>query len=246
MKDDRLEKEFDEYFKGLNIQSDIIADAKATVKPKREILPKIMKFVSIAASGVLVFAVALTVMVKTGFNGVFQGNNVSGAGSAPDTHPGDGGDNDAPRFELYTDSDLVQSNQNAYSISALNSSLKFIENLAYAYNSSVESCTAGYKDGKLALVTAEVSILSGLNRDDTTVFVEFTDEKLIYNGLADYYDGNLFNYYGAQYYLTSTTAENGEPEYKLHISYSGVKYYFSVRSTDIYACKKYLNLVTAK
>lgn len=251
MKDDRLEKKFDEYFDGVNISNDIIADAKASVRPKRKILPKIMKFASIAASIVLVFAVAIAVMIRTGFNLALPDNGMASGGNTPDTPPGDDAPGGAPPsgaspFELYTDSDLVQSYQSAYSISSLNSSLKFIENLAYSYNSTVEACNAGYKDGKLALVTAEVSILSGFNRDETTVFVEFTDEKVIYSGLADYYDGKVYNYYDAQYYLTKTTAQNGEPEYKLHISYRGVKYYFSVRSTDIRAYGKYLNLVTKK
>ncbi|MCH5147861.1 MAG: hypothetical protein J1G05_00670 [Clostridiales bacterium] len=250
MKDDRLEKKFDEYFDGVNISNDIIADAKASISPKRKILPKIMKFASIAASIVLVFAVAIAVMIRIDLSGLVPDNGMASGGNTqgtpPDDAPGGAPPSGASPFELYTDSDLVQSYQSAYSISSLNSSLKFIENLAYSYNSTVETCNAGYKDGKLALVTAEVSILSGFNRDETTVFVEFTDEKVIYSGLADYYDGKVYNYYDAQYYLTKTTAQNGEPEFKLYISYRGVKYYFSVRSTDIRAYGKYLNLVTKK
>ena len=249
MKDDRLEKKFDEYFEGVNIPNDIVADAKAEIKQKRQIMPKIMKFASIAASIVLVFAVAIAVMIRTDFNGILPDNGMASGGNSSSTPPdddkeGDAPPSDAPSFELYTDSDLVQSVQNAYSISSLNSSLKFIENFAYAYNANVETCNAGYIDGNLALVTAEVSILSGLNRDETTVFVEFTDERQIYYALADYYDGKIYNYRGAQYYLTATTAQNGEPEYKLHVSYNGVKYYFSVQSSDTKSYEKYLKLVT--
>lgn len=245
MKDDRLEKKFDEYFDGVNIQRDIIADAKAVIKPKRKILPTIMKFASVAASIVLVFAVAIAVMFHN-FNTAIPDNGMSNAGNAPSNPPDDSSEGDAPGFQLYTDSELVKSYQSAYSISSLNSSLMFIENIAYSYNSTVETCNAGYRDGKLALVTAEVSILSGFNRDETTVYVEFTDGQLIYSEVADYYNGKEYNYYGAKYHLTATKAKNGEPEYKLHILYNGVKYYFSVRSSDIKAHEKYLNLVTGK
>lgn len=248
MKDDRLEKKFDEYFDGVNIPNDIIADAKASVKPKRKLMPKIMKFVSIAASIVLVFAVAIAVIFRNGFNGVFPDDSTASGGNSQGTplDPGSDGDTatgDTPKFGLYTDSDLVQSYQSAYYISSINSSLKFIEDFAYSYNASVASCKAGYKDGELALITAEVSVLNGLNRDETTVFVEFTDKQLIYYELDDYYDGRVYNYNGLKYYLTETKAQNGEPEYKLHISYRGVKYYFSIRSTDRTAYAKYLNIV---
>lgn len=246
MKDDRLEKKFDEYFDGVNISNDIIADAKASVKPKRKIMPRIMKFASIAASIVLVFALAITVMIRTDFNGILGGNSASNGGDESGTPPDYEGDGDTNAFVLYTDGDLVQSYQDAYSISSLNSSLKFIENYAYAYNAGVENCKAGYKDGKLALVTAEISILNGLNRDETTVFVEFTDEKQVYYELEDYYKARVYDYNGAKYYFKTTVAPNGEPEFKLHISYKGVKYYFSVQSSDMKAYEKYLDIVTKK
>ena len=290
MKDDRLEKEFDEYFKGVNISDDITADAKKSVKSKRNIMPKIVKFASIAASIVLVFAVSLAVILKTDFNKVTDpsdGNTSGNEGSlpddgnsgdssgAPDNSSGDSsnsapdssnGDNSsgapdsssgnnssggassggAVKYEFYTDDDLVISVGNAYSLSSLDPSLKFIENFALADNASVETCTTGYMDGELALVKAEVSILSGLNRDETTVYVEFTDTNLIYSGLSDYYDGKVYEYLGAQYYLTAETGKNGEPEFKLHILYGGVKYYFNVHSSDESAFKKYLDLIVKK
>ena len=249
MKDDRLEKEFDEYFKGVNISNDITADAKKSVKPKRTIVPRIVKFASIAASIVLVFIISLTVMLKNDFKKGNMNNSASDGATRPDDPNEDnsqapGFEGDKTQFVLYTDSDLNQVDANVYSLSSLDLSLKLIENFAIADNASVVSCKAAYKDDKLALVTAEVSILSGLNRDETTVFVEFTDERQIYYALADYYDGKIYNYRGAQYYLTATTAQNGEPEYKLHVSYNGVKYYFSVQSSDTKSYEKYLKLVT--
>ena len=247
MKDERLEKEFDEYFKGLNISDDITADAKKSVEVKRRTMPKFLKFASIAASIVLVFAVSLAVIFNSDFNKAsFDGNSSSNesnapGGSAPDHEDPSCGD--SGRFELYTDSDLVQSDISAYTLSSLDKSLKFIENFAVADNASVNTCKAGYRDGKLALVKAEVNISSGLSRDETTVYVEFTDSNTVYSELAEYYDGYTYYYYGAQYYLTRTTAENGEPEFKLHILHRGVKYYFNVHSSDFRAYEKYLDLI---
>lgn len=238
MKDNRLEKEFEDYFKGVNIKNDITADAKKAMaeKPKRRIWPQIAKYASIAASIVLVFSLALTITLKTDFNRLF---NFGGSGvNKPDA---------AAQFQTYTDSDLQKQDLNAYSLASLNSSLKLIEDFAHAKNASVTSCEAAYTvDKKLALVIAEVHLLNGLNRDETSIFIEFTDQKAVYSELTGYYDGKENTYKGAEYYLTATTAQNGEPEFRLHISYGGVKYYFKVQSTDRKAYEKYLKMVTGK
>ncbi|MDE7438891.1 MAG: hypothetical protein K2N23_00005 [Clostridia bacterium] len=237
MKDERLEQEFEEYFKGVNTPGNITGDAKKFVKPRRNVLPKIVKFASIAASFVLVFAVALTIALKSNFNkGDAAPPAADGSHGSSPTTPSDS-------FKYYTDATLSTESADAYSISSLNKSLKFIENFAIATNSSVNSCEAKYANGKLALAKADISLLSGLTRDDTTVYVEFTDEKTIYNELADYYDGVRNTYRGAEYYLTETTAENGERQFKLHVSYMGVKYYFNVLSSDRWAYEKYLNMI---
>ena len=219
MKDERLEREFEEYFKGVKPPDNITGDAKKFVKPKQKFLPKFVKFASIAASFVLVFAVALTIVLKTNFN------------------------KDGNGFKTYTDADLTYTNANAYSVSSLDGSLKFIENFAFASNVGVEFCEAGYRDGKLALAKAQIRVLDGLVRDETQIYVEFTDEKLIYKGLSEYYDGDKKDYRGAEYYLTVGTAENGEPQFKLHVNYEGVKYYFNVISSDENAYLKYLKLI---
>ena len=150
MKDNRLEEEFDEYFKGVNIPDDITADAKKCVTPRRKVMPKFVKFASIAASFVLVFAVALTVIFKNDFK---KGSSNGGDASVDNTRP-DAPDSSAPgtpdsddqfsggsegnssggavRFKLYTDSDLINRDENVYSLSSLDSSLKLIENFALA------------------------------------------------------------------------------------------------------------------
>lgn len=233
MKDKKLEQEFEEYFKGIKTPDNITGDAKKHVKPKQNFLPKFVKFASIAASFVLVFAVALTVILKVDFN---KKDDDLANSSAP-TVPDDNG------FKFYTDADLTSEYANAYSLSSIDRSLKFIENFALSSNASVKECKASYNGGKLALATAEITVLNGLSRDETKVYVEFTDENYIYDPLADYYDGNKGLYRGAEYYLTKGTAENGEPQFKLHVSYRGVKYYFDVTSSDKNAYERYLNLI---
>lgn len=238
MKDDKLEKEFEEYFKGVNTPDDITRDAKKYVKPKRNVMPKFVKFASVAASFVLIFAVALTIILKADFN---KADNDASTDSKPSQTP-DISDSDNG-FKFYVDGDIETSDANEYALSSLNSALRFIENFAIASNANVEKCEAGYRNGKLALVRADVNLLNGLSRDETTIFVEFTDKNLIYRELADYYDGEIYSYRGLKYYLTEKTGENGEPEFKLHVSYNGVKYYFNVRSSDKKAYEKYLNFV---
>lgn len=258
MKDNRLEKEFDEYFKGVSTTNDITADAKQFVK-KRKTMPKFMKYISIAASFVLVFAVTLILSLNLAFNKANSAdksemNNSSAApgnssgGNQYDSSPGlsqDNGTSDgdtsegnAPSFNFYTDSDLEERSVPT-PISSLHPSLKFIEDFDNATNASIQSRKAAYMDDHLVLFTAKLNIQVGMiYNDETDIFVEFTDSNLIYSGLADYYDGTLQTFKSAQYYLT-----RNDDGCKLLILHSGVKYYFNIRSDDENAYEKYLNWV---
>ena len=246
MKDNRLEKEFDEYFKGVNIRDDITADAKKSVQYKRKSLPGIAKYLSIAASIVLVFAVSLAVIFNTDFNkkagndGEMSGDNSSGGSSGDDyegdpdygADDGDGDESGPPSagtsYLYYTDKDLENQTVGTVTLSSLNPALKFIEE-----TSTKETCTAGYMDEELALIIAEIKLES----DEATVFVEFTEEKVVYSSLADYYDGEINYWNGVKYYLTE-----GD-ESKLLILNGGVKYYFEIHSADKDAYKNYLNAI---
>ena len=251
MKDKKLEEEFEVYFKGVNTPDNITGDAKKFVKPKQSFLPKFVKFASVAASFVLVFAVALTIVIKSNLNNPSDGDTSAEnpPANAPDAEAPDAAETPGATgtpddgFRYYTDADISTVQANAYSISSLNGSLKFIENFAVASNASVSTCEVSYIGKTLTLAKAEISVLNGLTRDDATVFVEFTESKLIYDELEEYYGETKNNYRGAEYYLTRTVGENGEPQFKLHISYRGVKYYFNVTSPDQKAYQRYLNLI---
>lgn len=255
MKDDRLEKEFDEYFKGVSTTNDVTADAKKFVK-KRKVMPKFVKFASIAASFVLVFAVALTVILKSDFISSSKKGAVGDNASAPGSSMGDSdasskpgspdysdGDRDPSSgetegFKYYTDADLEKRDA-SLDDTALPSSLNFIKNFVKS-GGTVDNCIASYLDGELTLFTAKLDmqiIDKGVYTHETDIFVEF-NKNLIYDELADYYNGQINYDNGTKYYLK----KNGE-ESKLVILYGGVKYYFNIRSDDENAYAKYLQWI---
>lgn len=215
MKDDKLEKEFEEYFKGINTPDDITEGAKKYVKPKNKFSPWFLKLAPVAASLVIVCAVTITFAVR---------------GADRPT---------APAYTFYTDAEL-QKTENADLISLV----PFLKNFELADNAIIKGYEISYNASGLALIKADVSVQNGLHRDDTEIYVEFTEPNLIYDGLAEYYDGAAENYRGAVYYLTRGIADNGEPEYKLQTNFNGVKYYFCVTSTEENAHIKYLEMVT--
>lgn len=227
MKDDKLEKEFGEYFKNVNTPDNITGDAKKYVKPKNAFLPKFVKFASVAASFALVFAVAVTLFIRS-----YKKPSDETETPLPDA-----------QYTVYTDKELTTETASAYSISQIDKSLKFIENFAIASNANVSLCEVKYNGGKLALAVADINVIDGFTRDETRIYVEFTEEKVIYDGLTQYFDGEIKNYLGAEYYLTESVADNGEPNFKLHVNYAGLKYYFDVTSSDETAYIRYLDLV---
>ncbi len=228
MKDKKLEEKFGEYFKGVNTPDNITDDAKKYAVRKRAVLPKIVKFASVAASFVLVFTAALIIILRGGI-----------------TPPEKGGDSAVPPPALvtYGNGELEYREANAYAASDLELSLYFIRNLAVASNAGVNEMTAGYGADGLALVKADACLFNGLLRHDTKIFVEFTEENTVHEELEDYRHGVVYEYRGVTYRLTRTIAENGEPEQKLYFLYQGVKYYFNVTSADEYAHLRYLEMI---
>ncbi len=224
MKDDKLEQQFKEYFNGVETPKNITGDAKKHVPEKRSALPRFVKFASVAASFVIVFAATLAVILRGNFP----------SGPVPD-------ETDTP-FTYYDAAELVRRDENAYSAAETHSSLKFIQKLAVG-NAAVGDCAAYYDGENLTLYEASVSLINGLYRHDTRVYVEFTQPRLVYSEVGDFYDGEKFSRGGAEYYITQDFADNGEPEYKLCILNGGVKYYFRILSADRAACEKYINMI---
>lgn len=226
MKDQRLEKEFGEYFKGVNTPDDITADAKKYVKPGTSFMPKFLKFASVAASCVLVVTVAVLLLTRDSFKNDSPSSDV--AESAP----------------LYYDADITAVDADAYSLPN-KPSFKFITRLASYGGAHVSDCVTYYSENELVLFNAEVEMLYGLNRYDAEMYIEFTPDKT-YAPLKDYTEGEKSYYRGAEYYVTQTVADNGEPEFKLYVSYNGLKCYFDITSSDEQAYMKYLEIVVKK
>lgn len=226
MKDKRLEEQFKGYFEGVEIPelpNNIVADAKKSVKRRESRLPRFAKIASIAASFVLVFAVAAVLIARADFSAV---------------QPESG----APAASTYAVSELTYDAENAYNLSKVDKSLKFIENLAYRpYADITEVQTYSFKDSEeIAHVKAEVTIISGA-RYDAEIYVEFTEKT--FDSLTDYAKGNAGTYRGLNYRLTREVADNGEPVNKLLVEKDGVKYYFFVQSSDENSYLKCLELL---
>ncbi len=230
MKDKRLEEQFKEYFDGVEIPelpNNIVADAKKSVKRRESKLPRFAKIASIAASFVLVFAVAAVLIARTDFSAI---------GS-----DGAGGSSSDGSVLTYNVSELRFDEENAYSLSAVDKSLKFIENLAYTPNAEVKrAVTSHFADEKTAFAYAEVTLVAGA-RYDAQIFVEYAEET--FEPLKGYSGGAAENYRGINYYLTKETAENGELVNKLLVVKGGVKYYFNVQSSDENAYIKCIELL---
>lgn len=228
MKDKRLEKEFDEYFKGVSTPDNITADAKKYVKPKSSFMPKFLKLASVMASCILV--VTLSVII------VMNRQTVTPP-TADNQPPAD--ESAAP--SVYYESELTAKDADAYALSE-NARLKLITKLAHSGNTRVYDCVSYYSGEELVLFGAKVDMLYSLTRYDANVYIEFATDK-VYEPLKDYTKSEKKVYRGAEYYVNETVADNGEPQFKLCVTYKGVKYYFDIISTDSQAYIKYLEFV---
>lgn len=221
MKDKRLEEQFKEYFEGVTppeLPNNIVADAKKSVKRRDIRLPRFAKIASIAASFVLVFAVAAVLIARADFSAI-----------VPD-HSEDNSSGDAAEIKTYAVSELRYDEENVYDLSATNKNLKFIETLAYMNNAEVSKVyTSHFADEDTAHVYAEATYVASA-RYDMQIFVEFSDKT--FEPLKEYSEGTAGKYRGISYYLTQEVAENGEPVNKLLAVKGGVKYYFTVQSSD--------------
>lgn len=234
MKDKRLEEQFKGYFEGVEIPelpNNIVADAKKSVKRRDGTLARFAKIASIAASFVLVFAVAAVLIARTDFSVVQpDGGNHGGASGAP------------PTASTYAVSELRFDEENAYTLSKVDKKLQFIENLAYKPNAEVKGAyTSHFANEERAFAYAEVTLISGV-RYDAQIFVEYTEQT--FEPLKDYADGTTGTYRGVSYRLNNEDiAENGEPVNKLYIERGGVKYYFTVQSSDKNSYMKCIDLL---
>ncbi|MDE7082384.1 MAG: hypothetical protein K2O89_01610 [Clostridia bacterium] len=228
MKDKRLEEKFEGYFEGVEIPAlpnNIVADAKKSVQRRESKWPRFAKIASIAASFVLVFAVAAVLIARADFSAFDQ----SGAAG------------DGQTAKIYGVSEVEYIDADAYTLSSVDGSLKFIETLAYAGNADVRTAvTSHFADGETAFAYAQVTLIAGV-RYDAEIIVEFTENT--FEPLTAYADGAAGNYRGLSYRLTKEIAKNGEPVNKLLVEKGGIKFYFNVQSSDENSYIKCLELL---
>ena len=223
MKDWELEKVFNGYFEGIDTPDNLTQDAKKHVKKRSAILPAFAKYASIAASFVAVVAVGAVLVSRA---------NLFGANNA--TRP--------PELLTYTDGQLTKNSANVYTLTEIDSSLKFIQDLALIKNASVNNVErAAFEDSATAHVYAEISLVTD-TRYDAEIYVEFTEYT--YAPLVEYTQGESGYYCGINYKLVCTTDENsGELVTMLYARKENIKYYFTVLSSDSDSYIKFLQMI---
>lgn len=129
MKDEELEKAFNGYFEGVNTPDNLTQDAKKHVKNRSALLPNLAKYLSVAASFILVCAVGAVLFLRANlFRADKGGNNASDGPSA---------------LLTYSDEQISTESANAYTLSEVDDSpefikpLKFIRTLALSENAAV-------------------------------------------------------------------------------------------------------------
>ncbi len=224
MKDKQLENAFGEYFDGVEkAPSSITADAKKQLNLQRKRNRVLTRAAAVAASVIAVCAGAGLII------------SYSAANSYPPS-------SDA-QIEYYELSALSPEVADCYSASSFNPALSFIERLAHGRNSAVNSCTAYYDgDGGLALLKAEVFYTEGLYRHDATVYAEFTDEFSVCDIFKDF-EKSVNIGYGYLSYKFYSSEDDGEYVGNAATRAGGVKFYFSVKSSNEQAYLTYLNML---
>lgn len=220
MKDKKLEEQFNEYFDGVKVPENITEDAKKYVN-KPAGLPRFVKTASIAASFLLCFVVAVALILN------------SPSPAAPESP-------DSPAANYYEENEIYYSSVNAYAASKLKPELRFIERLAFSDRADVKLKCADFENGETAFVLAEVVYVDGV-RDDTEIYVEYTNG--VFSPLKDYQKGEEIYYGGSTFRLTQEYDESGEPVSKVYAQKNGIKYYFSVTSSNTQSYQKYLKFI---
>lgn len=220
MDDKRLQTEFDEYFKGAALPENITADAKSHVKPrKRDIGKWILLLAPIAAAFVLIVTASVAFLNRTPINN---------------------GATDNTRYSYYTAAGLDEKHIAPYSAKDIKG-LEFVQSLAYKPDANI-NLTALYESENMVLAKAEISLLHDGYRHDAVMYAEYTDEYYCFEELKDYHTGDKLYYRGYDY-IYNLTYDEGESVYMIYLYTGGVKYYFSVMTSEPDGYKIYLDLL---
>ena len=222
MDDKRLQNEFDGYFRGANLPSDMTADAKAQVKPHNRVIRKwFLRLAPAAVAFVLVIALSIVFINR------FYPSNTTG---------GDAG----LIYNYYSTEQLTSKYIDPYSAADIKG-LEFAEKLAFMQNTNV-NLTAFYESDNMVLAKADITLLHNGYRHDAVLYAEYTNEYRYCEELKDYLTGEEYYYRTYNYLLTCDQVE-GEPVYMIYLHNGGVKYYLSVMTSEVDGYKIYLDFL---
>ena len=228
-KDEQLQREFDRYVDGVAPPDNATDRAKKLIEKKARTRKAVRRFIPAFAATAAVCGVAVLA-------GNFIWRTVSDSDAPTSPAAPDNG------FSYYTTAALTSSALDVYS-EDLPTELRFIQKLEFASNISVDDvCAYTAADGQLTLVRADVRAVVNGYRHDTTVYVEYTQERTVYEPLKSFYDGREL-YAADTTTLMSRTENNGEPVYNLLAYENDVRYYISVESADESAFWYYLSIL---
>lgn len=236
-----LRQQFDSYFEGTEVPEGLAEDAKKYVKQRSHTRRGWLKPLCAAACALLVCSVAgisyFVDNISSSTGGDPSGDDTVVGGDSSNL-PNDENDE---TFDRYTLASLTANAADPYTASAANGKLKLVENFAYASNCSVNQFLLYQSgEGDTLLASADVSLKGGFFRYDFTMYLELTnaycDELQSYTaGEESYYQGLSYRY--------SVELENGEYRTDVYTSDDGVKYYFTLTTSDSEGYRALLSLI---
>ena len=225
---------FDEYFEGSYAPANNVTDAA-----KNSI--RIKKAPSNALKGALI---AVASFLSTGaVAGAAYLTTTTVGGIIDRGEPPNGGSSDSVTTEInyYDPSALSESRLDIYAVGTPKG-LDFIKTLNLAENCNLNSYSAHSDKSGLAFVKAELTATVNACRHDAVIYAEYTGENSACKLFESYYSGDE-QYYRGHPYLYTQTFDKGEYVSNGKLTYGGVKYYVSVKSSDKNAFYPYLDLI---
>lgn len=220
-KDEFIEKEFQNYFSGVNPPSGVTDDAKRLIlerKSRRKLALRLSGFASVLACLVLIFSVTL-------YN------------------------KNANKITYYSTGDLKVETVSLSEVKDKTDeiNLNSFEILEFASNANAEYYL--YYDGsEIKFIEIKITCLNSYGREDVKIYIELTGKKNTCEDFKKYYGlENEEKYQGVSYEYANTN-DNGEWVSKAFLQYNGYKYFLetqvsSVKVNGNYTLQKYLNLI---
>lgn len=224
---------FDEYFEGSYAPANSVTDAaKNSIRvkkaPSNALKGALIAVASFLSTGAVAGAAYLT---TTTVGGIIDRGEPNGGSS----------DSVATEINYYDPSALSESRLDIYAVGTPKG-FDFIKTLNLAENCNLNSYSAHSDKSGVAFVKAELTATVNACRHDAVIYAEYTGENSACKLFESYYSGDA-QYYRGYAYLYTQTFDKGEYVSNAQLTYGGVKYYVSVKSSDKNAFYPYLDLI---